>query len=169
METWWDGKEVNNELQLQLHCICTNDNVKPTEPSSVLLLYAVYGQHILSPYQPFPSFQRYVSVTRWQHSDVNPESHVCVCVCVCVCWKPQCLYDTFFDLLNLFRPFWEMFRERHDNTAIHASDMGNYMLHARGLETLQTFTFRLLWGKQLQRHSEQTVTFQFRYMSLLSY
>jgi len=41
-----------------------------------------------------------------------------------------------------------MFRERHDNTVIHASYMGNYMLHARGSETLQTFTFRLLKGKQ---------------------
>jgi hypothetical protein len=67
---------------------------------------------------------------------------------VCLCPKPQYLYDTFFDLFNLFRPFWEMFRERHDNTVIHASDMGNYMLHARGSETLQTFTFRLLKGKQ---------------------
>jgi hypothetical protein len=27
---------------------------------------------------------------------------VCVCVCVCVCWKPQCLHETFFDVLNLF-------------------------------------------------------------------
>ena len=67
---------------------------------------------------------------------------------MCLCRKPQCLYDTFFDLLNLFRPFWEMFRERHDNTVIHASDVGNCMLHARGSETLQTFTFRLLKGKQ---------------------
>jgi len=41
-----------------------------------------------------------------------------------------------------------MFRERHDNTVIHASHMGNYVLHARGSETLQTFTFRLLKGKQ---------------------
>jgi hypothetical protein len=41
-----------------------------------------------------------------------------------------------------------MSRERHDNTVIHASDMGNYMLHARGSETLQTFTFQLLRGKQ---------------------
>ena len=48
-----------------------------------------------------------------------------------------------------------MFRERHDNTVIHASDMGNYMLHARGSETLQTFTFRLLKGKQ-----RTSVTFQ---------
>ena len=29
METWRDGKEVTNELHLQLHCIYTNDNVKP--------------------------------------------------------------------------------------------------------------------------------------------
>jgi len=29
METWWDGKEVANELNLQLHCIYTNDNVQP--------------------------------------------------------------------------------------------------------------------------------------------
>ena len=65
------------------------------------------------------------------------------------------LYDTFFDLVNLFHPFWEMFHERYDNTVIHASDMGNYMLHARGSETLQTFTFRLLKGKQ-----RTPVTFQ---------
>ena len=67
MATWWGGEEVNNELHLQLHCICTNDNVKPIEPSSVLLPYAVKGQHILSPSQPSPSFQRYVSLTGWQH------------------------------------------------------------------------------------------------------
>jgi len=73
---------------------------------------------------------------------------------VCVCVGSLCLY-TFFDLLTLFRRFWEMFRERHDNTVIHASDMGNYMLHARGSGTLQTFTFRLLKGKQ-----RTSVTFQ---------
>jgi hypothetical protein len=33
--------------------------------------------------------------------------------------------------------------------------MGNYMLHARGSETLQTFTFQLLTGKQ-----STSVTFQ---------
>jgi hypothetical protein len=33
--------------------------------------------------------------------------------------------------------------------------MGNYMLHARGSETLQTFTFRLLMAKQ-----RTSVTFQ---------
>jgi hypothetical protein len=71
-----------------------------------------------------------------------------------VCRLPLCLY-TFFELLNLFLPFWEMFRERHDNTVIHASHMGNYTLHAQGLETLQTFTFRLLKGKQ-----RTSVTFQ---------
>jgi len=76
-------------------------------------------------------------------------------VCVCVCRKPQCLHETFFDLLNLFRPFCEMFRKRHDNTVIHASHMGNYTLHARGSETLQTFTFRLLTGKE-----RTSVTFQ---------
>jgi hypothetical protein len=48
-----------------------------------------------------------------------------------------------------------MFRERHDNTAIHASGMGNYMLHPQESETLQTFTFRLLKGKQ-----RTLVTFQ---------
>ena len=76
-------------------------------------------------------------------------------MCVCVCRRPQCLNETFFDLLNLFRPFWELFRKRHDNTAIHASHMANYMLHARGSETQQTFTFRLLAGKE-----RTSVTFQ---------
>jgi hypothetical protein len=78
-----------------------------------------------------------------------------MCVCVCVCRKPQCLHETFFDLLNLFRPFSEMFRKWHVNTVIHASRIGNYMLHARGSETLQTFIFRLLTGKQ-----RTSVTFQ---------
>jgi hypothetical protein len=41
-----------------------------------------------------------------------------------------------------------MFRERRDNTVIHAFHMGNYMLHDRESETLQTFTFRFLKGKQ---------------------
>jgi hypothetical protein len=48
-----------------------------------------------------------------------------------------------------------MFCELHDNTVIHAFHMGNYMLHARESETLQTFTFRLLKGKQ-----KPSVTFQ---------
>ena len=71
-----------------------------------------------------------------------------------LCLQPLCLY-TFFDLLNLFRPFWEMFCERQDNTVIHASHMDKYMLHAQVSETLQTFTFRLLKGKQ-----RTSVTFQ---------
>jgi len=48
-----------------------------------------------------------------------------------------------------------MFREWHDNTVIHASHMGSYMLHARESETLQTYTLRLLKGKQ-----RTSVTFQ---------
>jgi hypothetical protein len=68
--------------------------------------------------------------------------------CVCLCRQSQCLYDTFFDLLNLFHSFWGMFRERHDNTATNVSALNNYKLHARGSETLQIFTFRLLKGKE---------------------
>jgi hypothetical protein len=34
--------------------------------------------------------------------------------------------------------------------------MGNYMLHARGSETLQTFTFRLLKGKEITSVTLQT-------------
>jgi hypothetical protein len=48
-----------------------------------------------------------------------------------------------------------MFRERHGNTVIHASHVGNYMLHAQGSETLRKVTFRLLKGKQ-----RTSVTFQ---------
>jgi len=48
-----------------------------------------------------------------------------------------------------------MFRKRHDNTVMHPSHMDNYNLHARGSETLQTFTFRLLTGKE-----RTSVTFQ---------
>jgi len=38
---------------------------------------------------------------------------------------------------------------------IHAYNTGNYMLHDQESETLQTFTFRLLKGKQ-----RNSVTFQ---------
>jgi hypothetical protein len=41
-----------------------------------------------------------------------------------------------------------MFSERQDNTVIHVSHMGKYMLRAQKSETLQTFTFPLLLGKQ---------------------
>jgi len=41
-----------------------------------------------------------------------------------------------------------MFSERQDNTVIHVSYIGKYMLRAQKSETLQTFTFRLLLGKQ---------------------
>jgi hypothetical protein len=73
--------------------------------------------------------------------------------CVSVSEAPVFLY--FLRLLNLFRRFWEMFRERQDNTVIYASHMGNCMLHARESETLQKFTFRLLKRKQ-----RTSVTFQ---------
>ena len=80
----------------------------------------------------------------WQPSDSR----------VCLCRQPLCLY-TFFGLLNLFRPFRDMFSERQDNTVIIASHMGKYMLRAQKSETLQTFTFWLLQGKQ-----RISVTFQ---------
>jgi hypothetical protein len=87
IETWWDGKEVTNELHLQLHCIYTNDNIKPIEPSFVLL-FPVYGEHISSPSQTFPLFQWDVLLTGWQHSAAKPDSHMCVCV------RSPCFYIT---------------------------------------------------------------------------
>jgi hypothetical protein len=41
-------------------------------------------------------------------------------------------------------------------TLIHASHMGNYMLPARESETLQTFTFQILKGKQRTSVKYQT-------------
>jgi len=41
IESCWGGKEMDNELHLQSHCIYTNDNEKPIYLSSVLLPYAV--------------------------------------------------------------------------------------------------------------------------------
>ena len=89
------------------------------------------------PVVPATCFANGMTTQCWQPSESR----------VCLCRQPLCLY-TFFDLLNLFRPFWEMFCERQDNTVIHASHMGKYMLRAQKSETLQTFTFRLLLGKQ---------------------
>jgi len=89
------------------------------------------------PVVPATCFPNGMTTQCWQTSESR----------VCLCRQPLCLY-TFFDLLNLFRPFWEMFSERQDNTVIHASHMGKYMLRAQKSETLQTFTFPLLLGKQ---------------------
>ena len=80
---------------------------------------------------------------------------MCVCVCVCVCVGSPSVYMKPSSTFSTCRPFWEMFRKRHDNTMIHASHMGNYMLHAGGSVTLQTLTFRLLTGKE-----RTSVTFQ---------
>jgi len=64
-----------------------------------------------------------------------------------------------------------MLCERQDNTVIHASHMGKYMLHAQESENpTNIYIPTPEWGeKNLQWHFKQTVTFQFRYMSLLSY
>jgi len=148
METWWDGKEVTNELHLQLHCIYANDNVKPifVRPSSVPCIRTTHSFTFSTfPVVPARCFANRMTTQCCQPSESR----------VCLCGKPQCLQETFFDLLNLFLPFWEMFIKRHDNTVIHASHMGNYTLRARGSETLQTFTFRLLKWKQ-----RTSVTFQ---------
>jgi len=133
---------------------------------------------------------------------------------VCLCRKPQCLYDTFFDLRNLFLPSWEMFCERHDNTVLptlrvtclsvsEAPVFVWYILRpSQPVSSLLGDVSRKAWQhcdpcfshgqlyvacsrvgnptniyipaherktKELQWHSEQTVTFQFLYMSLLSY
>jgi len=89
------------------------------------------------PVVPATCFANGMTTQRWQPSESR----------VCLCRLPLCLY-TFFDLLNLFRPFWEMFSERQDNTVTHASHMGKYMLRPQESETLQTFTFPLLLEKQ---------------------
>jgi hypothetical protein len=90
METWWDGKEATNEMHLQLHCIYANDNVKPILPSSVLLPFPVYGQHILNLSRR--------SLTGWQHSAANPESHVCVCVGSPCVYIPSSTFSACFVL-----------------------------------------------------------------------
>jgi len=89
------------------------------------------------PVIPATCFANGMTAQCWQPSESR----------VCLCRQPLCLY-TFFDLLNLFRPFWEMFSERQDNTVIHASHMGKYRLRAQKSETLQRFTFPHLLGKQ---------------------
>jgi hypothetical protein len=165
METWWDGKKVNNESHLQLHCICTNDNVKPIEPLSVLLPYAVKRQHILLPYEPFPSFQRYVSLTGWQHSAANHERRVSVCVgSPSVYMIPSSTFSTCFVLSG---------RCFTNGTTTLRSMLLTWaticcMLEGRKpYKHLHCGSWRK--NKELQWHSEQMVTLQFRYMSLLSY
>jgi len=107
-------------------------------PSSVPYLRTTHSFTFSTfPVVPATCFANGMTTQCWQPSDSR----------VCLCRQPLCLY-TFFGLLNLFRPFRDMFSERQDNTVIIASHMGKYMLRAQKSETLQTFTFRLLLGKQ---------------------
>jgi hypothetical protein len=122
-------------------------------PSSIRYLGTTY----FFTFSTFPAFQRHVPLTGWQRNAGNPQSRVCLCQ------QPLCLY-TFFDLLNLFRPFWEMFSERQDNTVIHSS----HMLKSR--KPYKHLHSRSCWeNKKLLRYFKPTVTFQFRHMSFLSY
>jgi len=106
-------------------------------PSSVPYLRTTHSFTFSTcPDVPETCFANEMTTQCWQPSDSR----------VCLCRQPLCLYS-FFVLLNLFRPLWEMFSERQDNTVIHVSHMGKYMLRAQKSETLQTFTFRLLLGK----------------------
>jgi hypothetical protein len=163
METWWDGKEVTNELHLQLHCIYTNDNVKPIQPWSVLP-FPVYGQHMLSPSQPFPSLQRDVSLTGWQHSAANPESHVYVCVANPCVYVSSLNFSTFFVLsgkcfANGMTTLWSMLLTWANICCMLKSQKPYKHLHSGSWRE----------NKELKWHFKQTVTFQFRHMSLLSY
>jgi len=107
-------------------------------PSSVPYLRTTHSFTFCTfPVVPATCFANEMTTQCWQPSQSR----------VCLCRQPLCLY-TFFDLLNLFRPFWEVFSEQQDNTVIHASHMHKYMLRAQKSATLQTFTFRLLLGKQ---------------------
>ena len=75
-------------------------------------------------------------------------SHVCVCV------GSPCVYIPSSTSSSCFVLSGKCFANGM-TTLIHASHMGNYTLHAQGSETLLTFTFRLLKGKQ-----RTSVTFQ---------
>ena len=103
-------------------------------------------------YFNFPTFSTYfVGSKCWiVRSRWLPTPKV-MCVCVgspSVYMKPSSTFSTCFVLSR------KCFANGM-TTLIHASHMGNYMLHAQGSETLQTFTFRLLKGKQ-----RTSVTFQ---------
>jgi len=112
------------ELHLQLHCIYTNDNVKPILPFARLSVPCLRTTHAFT-FSTFPVVPARCFANGMTRQCCQPwESRVCLCR------QPLCLY-TFFDLVNLFCPFWEMFCERHDNTVIHASRMGKYILHVQ--------------------------------------
>ena len=68
---------------------------------------------------------------------------------MCLCVGSPCVHIPSSTFSTSFVLSGKCFlSERQDNTVIHASHMGKYMLRAQKSETVQTFTFRLLLGKQ---------------------
>jgi hypothetical protein len=76
METWCDRKEVNNELQFQLHCNYTNNNVKPIKISSVFPPFAVYIPISLHVFAFLLTAEQDIALI---HNAVFFSLHVCAC------------------------------------------------------------------------------------------
>jgi len=152
---------VTNELHLKFYCIYTKDNVNLSNLRPSFFRSLSKG-NTFSPSQPFPSFQRDVSLTGWQHSAANPESHVCVCEgnpCVyissstfstCFVLSGKCFANgmtTLWSMLLTWATVCCMLKGRKPYKHIHSGSWGE--------------------NKGLQWHFKQMVTFQLRYMSFL--
>jgi hypothetical protein len=162
METWWDRKKwlMNCTWNFIAFMQMTTKNLNFVRPSSV----PVYGQHMSSPFQPFPSFQRDFLLTGRKHSAAKPESHVCVCV-----GSPS-VYIPFSTFTPCFVVSGECFANGMTTLWSMLLTWANIccMLESRKpYKHLYSGSWRE--NKELQWHFKQMVTFQFRYMSLLSY
>jgi hypothetical protein len=119
---------------------------------------------MLSPSQPFESFQRDVSLAGWQHSAANPESHMCVCVGSPCVYIPSSTFSPCFVVsgkcfVNGMTALWSILLTWANICCMLEGRKPYKQLHSGSWKE----------NKKLQWHFKQTVTFQFRYMSLLSY
>jgi hypothetical protein len=171
METWWDMKKVNNDLHLQFYCIYTNnnENLSNFHPSSFRTLSRenIFFRLLKLSHRSSEMFRKRMTTQYCQPW----QSHVCVRACVCVCVYVSIAPVFTRNVLRPSQPFSSFSGKCFANTMTTLWSM---------LLTWATICWMLdgrkpyrhfhsgSWreNKQLQCHFKQTVTFQFRYMSL---
>jgi len=161
METWWDGRK----WLMNWTCNCIAFIQMITYNLSNLRLSSFRSLSRDNTFFTFPTFpvvQRNFSLTGWQHSAANPDNYVCVgssCVYIPSSTSSPCFVLSGKCFANGMTTLWSMLLTW---TTIRCMLKGR-----KPYKHLHSGSWRE--NKELQWHFKQIVTFQFRYMSLLSY
>jgi hypothetical protein len=106
METWWDRKEVNNELQLQSYIQSLNGFSFVSLRLYIIQIHISepIGQHMTSPPPPhfvtFSAFQQHISLAEWlhRHASQHSDTHVFIANTHVHMRPPSVRFSTYFIL-----------------------------------------------------------------------